>query len=206
MENGRQVIKHHENTNFPDTALRFPRFAPLFKIMMNKIDTRIVKIAIALASLTWAVYLFATGHWISGIFVVLLSALLVLIVFRSMRLILAFFQIRQQKMEGAKKWLDRTNPKYLWKNQRGYYYFLLGSVDIQKNSLAQSEKYFRQALQLGLRMDHDRAAVYLNLAVIMANKRKKREAMNFLNEAKKYDTRGLMKSEIKQIGKMLASI
>jgi hypothetical protein len=40
----------------------------------------------------------------------------------------------------------------------------------------------------------------------MANKRKKREAMNFLNEAKKYDTRGLMKSEIKQIGKMLASI
>lgn len=174
--------------------------------MINKIDTRIVKIAIAAASLAWAVYLFVTGHWISGIFVVLLTALLTLIIFRSMRLILAFFQIRQQKMDGAKKWLERTNPDYLWKSQKGYYYFLLGSVDIQKNSLAQSEKYFRRALDLGLRMDHDKAAVYLNLAVIMANKRKKREAMNFLNEAKKYDTRGLMKSEIKQIGKMLASI
>jgi tetratricopeptide (TPR) repeat protein len=179
---------------------------PFYQNMINKIDTRIVKIAVAAGSLAWAVYLFATGHWISGIFVVLLTVLLTLIIFRSIRLVLAFFQIRQQKMEGAKKWLERTNPDHLWKSQKGYYYFLLGSVDIQKNSLAQSEKYFRRALDLGLRMDHDKAAVYLNLAVIMANKRKKREALNFLNEAKKYDTRGLMKSEIKQIGKMLASI
>ncbi len=173
---------------------------------MKSIDGRIIKIAIAALALTYSVYLFVDGSWISGIFMTLLTALLIVLCFRSLRLILAFLQIRQQKMEQAKVWLERVNPNHLWKNQKGYYYFLLGSVDVQKNSLSQSEKYFRTALSHGLRMEHDKAAVYLNLAVIMANKRKKREAINMLNEAKKYDTKGYLKNDIKQISKMVNSI
>lgn len=173
---------------------------------MKSLDGRIIKIALAALSLFYTVYLFVEGNWISGIFMTLLSAVLVLLVFRSIRLILAFFQLRQQKMEKAKAWLERINPDHLWKGQRGYYYFLLGSVDVQKNSLSVSEKYFRTALSHGLRMDHDKAAVYMNLAVIMANKRKKREALHMLNEAKKYDTKGYLKNDIRQIGKMVNSI
>ena len=109
-------------------------------------------------------------------------------------------------MPKAKEWLEKINPNHLWKNQKGYYYFLLGSVDVQKSSLAQSEKYFRQALNHGLRLDHDKAAVYLNLAVITANKRKKREAITLLNEAKKFDTKGYLKNDIKQVSKMVNSI
>jgi hypothetical protein len=101
---------------------------------------------------------------VTGIFAVLLTAVLVLVVLRSMRMIIAFFYIRQQKVDKARTWLNRINPDHLWKNQKGYYYFLMGSVDIQTNSLAQSEKFFRTALQHGLRLDHDRAAVYLNLS------------------------------------------
>lgn len=174
--------------------------------MLKSIDTRIIKSLIALAFLAWTVYLFATGHWVQGIFSFLFTALLVLLVLRSIRLVLAFFQMRQQKMDKAKMWLERINPNHLWKNQRGYYHFLLGSVDVQKSSLAQSEKHFRQALSHGLRMDHDKAAVYLNLAVISANRRKKREAVNFLNEAKKYDGKGYLKNDIKQVSKMVNSI
>jgi tetratricopeptide (TPR) repeat protein len=173
---------------------------------MKSIDGRIIKIAIAALALTYSVYLFVDGSWISGIFMTLLTALLIVLCFRSLRLIMAFLQIRQQKMEQAKVWLERVNPNHLWKNQKGYYYFLLGSVDVQKNSLSQSEKYFRTALSHGLRMEHDKAAVYLNLAVIMANKRKKREAITMLNEAKKYDTKGYLKNDIKQISKMVNSI
>jgi len=173
---------------------------------MKSIDGRIIKIAIAALALTYSVYLFVDGSWISGIFMTLLTALLIVLCLRSLRLILAFLQIRQQKMEQAKVWLERVNPNHLWKNQKGYYYFLLGSVDVQKNSLSQSEKYFRTALSHGLRMEHDKAAVYLNLAVIMANKRKKREAITMLNEAKKYDTKGYLKNDIKQISKMVNSI
>lgn len=173
---------------------------------MKSIDGRILKIVLAALSLVYTVYLFIDGHWISGIFMILLTAILVLLNFRSIRLILAFLQIRQQKMDKAKVWLERINPEKLWKNQKGYYYFLLGSVDVQKNSLSQSEKYFRTALSHGLRMDHDKAAVYMNLAVILANKRKKREAIHMLNEAKKYDTKGYLKNDIKQVSKMVNSI
>jgi tetratricopeptide (TPR) repeat protein len=170
------------------------------------LDTRIIKAAIALGSLVWTVYLFATGHWVSGIFTTLLTAVLGILVFRSIRLIIAFMNIRQQKTEKARKWLTRINPNHLWKKQKGYYYFLMGTVDVQTNSLAQSEKLFRSALSHGLRMDHDRAAVYLNLAVISANKRKKREALTMLNEAKKLDSKGYLKNDIKQVNKMVQSI
>jgi tetratricopeptide (TPR) repeat protein len=173
---------------------------------MKSIDTRIIKGAVALLGLAFTVYLFATGHWGWGIFMILVLAVLVLMVMRSIRIILAFYQLRKQNMPKAKEWLEKINPNHLWKNQKGYYYFLLGSVDVQKSSLAQSEKYFRQALNHGLRLDHDKAAVYLNLAVITANKRKKREAITLLNEAKKFDTKGYLKNDIKQVSKMVNSI
>jgi hypothetical protein len=173
---------------------------------MKIVDSRIIKALVALSSLAYTVYLFVDGHWVSGIFMLLFTAVLVLLTLRSIRLVLAFFQLRQNKMDKAKMWLERINPSHLWKNQKGYYYFLLGSVDIQKASLSQSEKNFRTALQHGLRLDHDKAAVYLNLAVIQANKRKKREAIQFLNEAKKFDSKGYLKNDIKQVSKMVNSI
>jgi hypothetical protein len=121
-------------------------------------------------------------------------------------LVMVFFQMRQQKMDKAKVWLNRVNPNHLWKGQKGYYYFLVGSSEIQSASLAQSEKNFKQALSYGLRMDHDKAAAYLNLAVISANKRKKREAITLLGEAKRFDTKGYLKNDIKQVSKMVNSI
>lgn len=171
-----------------------------------RVDTRWVKIVFAALNVFFMGWLFFTGHWGWGIFMVLVAAIAVLICFRSLRLIMVFFYIRQQKLEPAKKWLGRINPDHLWKSQRGYYHFMVGSTEVQTRSIAQSEKSFRQALAHGLRMDHDKAAVYLNLAVIMGNKRKKREAVTFLNEAKRYDTKGYMKNEIKQVQKMLNSI
>lgn len=173
---------------------------------MKNIDSRIIKALVAAGALAYTVYLFVDGHWVSGIFMFLLTVVLGLLVARSLRLVMVFLKMRQQKMDKAKTWLERINPDHLWKNQKGYYYFLMGSVDIQKNSLSQSEKYFRSALSHGLRMDHDKAAVYLNLAVIAANKRKKREAITLINEAKRFDTKGYLKNDIKQVAKMVNSI
>ncbi|MBX7052572.1 MAG: DUF2892 domain-containing protein [Flavobacteriales bacterium] len=173
---------------------------------MKAIDSRIIKGIITLGILAFTVYLFAIGRWGWGILMILVTAVAVLLTIRSIRLIMVFFRMRQQRMDKAKEWLDKINPDHLWKNQKGYYYFLLGSAEVQNKSLSQSEKNFRQALSYGLRMDHDKAAVYLNLAVISANKRKKREAITLLNEAKKYDTKGYLKNDIKQVSKMVNSI
>jgi len=169
-------------------------------------DTRIIKAIAAAGALAFNVYLFMLGRWGWGITLLFATAALILVVFRSTRLIMVFYHMRTQKMEKAKQWLNRINPSHLWAKQRGYYYFLLGSADIQTNSLSQSEKNFRMALQHGLRLDHDKAAAYLNLAVISANRRKKREAITLLNEAKKYDSKGYLKNDIKQVSKMVNSI
>jgi tetratricopeptide (TPR) repeat protein len=169
-------------------------------------DTRIIKAIIALGAIAFNTYLFILGRWGWGITLLLVTTILVLVVFRSTRLIMVFYHMRTQKMDKAKQWLMRINPAHLWVKQKGYYYFLLGSADIQTNSLSQSEKNFRMALQHGLRLDHDKAAAYLNLAVISANRRKKREAITLLNEAKKYDSKGYLKNDIKQVSKMVNSI
>jgi len=169
-------------------------------------DTRIIKSIIAAAAIAFNTYLFVQGRWGWGITLLFATAVLVLVVFRSTRMIMVFYQMRMQRMDKAKIWLNRINPEHLWAKQKGYYYFLLGSADIQTNSLSQSEKNFRTALQHGLRLDHDKAAAYLNLAVISANRRKKREAITLLNEAKKYDSKGYLKNDIKQVSKMVNGI
>ena len=87
---------------------------------MKSIDTRLIKGAIALAGLAFATYLFIVGRWGWGIVMILICAILVLMVMRSIRMILAFFQIRKQDMPKAKKWLEKINPDHLWKNQKGY--------------------------------------------------------------------------------------
>jgi Tfp pilus assembly protein PilF len=169
------------------------------------IDTRILKIGIATASFAYMVYLFATGYWGQGIGMFFVTALLVLVCLRSMRLVLAFFKLRQQDMEKAKTWLERIKVNHLWPNQRGYYHFLMGSIEGQKN-MAAAEKHFREALKLGLRYDHDKAMANLNLSALQAGKRKKREAIHFLTEAKKYDTKNMMKNEIKMLNKQITSM
>ena len=104
------------------------------------------------------------------------------------------------------KYLLKINPEKLWNNQKGYYYFLLATADMQNQSMANSEKNLRTALNYGLRMDHDKAAAYLNLSVLAANKRKKREAMMHLNEAKKFDTKGYLKKDIKEVQSALENL
>ena len=165
-------------------------------------DTRIIKIAIAAASVAYTVYLYATGHWGSGIGMTFVSIILILVCLRSLRMVMVFFQMRQQKMDKARKWLGRINPSHLWKKQQGYYYFLQGNMAMEHN-LNEAERHLRKALSLGLRMDHDKAAVKLNLAAIASAKRKTREALSLLNEAKRLDKKNVLKSDIKMIEKAI---
>lgn len=162
-------------------------------------DTRFIKIPIAAAAIIYTVYLFTRGSIGSGISMIFLSAILVLFVFRSARLILAMFRLRKQDFEGALKWLGRVNPEKLWKKQEAYYYFLNGSIDMGTNKIKQGERNYKKALSIGLRMDYDKAAAKMSLAMAAMAQNRRREAINLLNEAKRYDKRGMLKKDIKMI-------
>lgn len=161
-------------------------------------DTRFIKIPLALASLAYSVYLFTKGHIGSGIGMVLVTGMMVLITLQSMRLLMAFVSLRQQKMEDARKWLGRVNPNHLWKRRRGYWYFLSGSLSMESN-MNDAERLLKQALEIGLKQDHDKAAVKLNLAVVASAKRKPKLAKALLAECKRLDSKGMLKKDIKQV-------
>ena len=113
---------------------------------------------------------------------------------------MAFFAMRKQNMEKAKKWLDKIkNPESrLIRSQQAYYYFLNGTIEMQ-NSMSKGESLFKQALKTGLFMDHDKAMAKLNLAALVMTKGRKREASKLLAEAKILDKRGMLTEQIKII-------
>ena len=108
--------------------------------------------------------------------------------------------MRNQNFEATESWLLKIkNPESsLIKKQVGYYNYLLGIINSQRN-LTQAEKFFRKAISYGLNMNQDLAMAKLSLAGIMMQKRRKREATNLLNEAKKLDKHGILVQQIKMM-------
>ncbi|NRT16752.1 hypothetical protein HNP99_003124 [Flavobacterium sp. 28A] len=70
---------------------------------------------------------------------------------------------------------------------------------LSQTNLTQAEKYFKNAIELRLSMDIDLAVAKLNLAGVAMTRRRKLEATNLLNEAKKLDKQGILTDQIKMM-------
>lgn len=171
--------------------------------MVNKI----IKIALGVALLALAVYEFSKGHIGNGIMLILLIGIVVLLWFKHEVNLLAFLQIRRNKFDSAKKilaWVKK--PEQMQKSQQAYYYFLNGLVESQSKNIGGSEKYFKKALNIGLNMDHDKAMANLNLAGVAMSRRRKREAMNYLTQVKKFDKSKLLADQVKMLKSQMGKI
>ena len=107
-------------------------------------------------------------------------------------------------MIGAEKWLNKIrNPKSaLITKQQGYYNYMRGLI-ISQTNMNQAEKFFRNAIDLGLNMDHDLAMTKLNLSGILFTKRRKIEAQKLLKEAQDLDKQGMLTEQIKMMKRFL---
>lgn len=171
--------------------------------MLNKV----IRIAISAGLLAWAVYEFYQGHIGNGIFILLIMGVVIFTIFRNEMMLLAFWFIRKQNFAKAEKYLNYIkNPeKALVKGQAAYYYFLHGLVNSQTN-LKEAEKYFKKALGIGLRLDHDKAMAKLQLAGMAIQRRRKREATMLLNEVKKLDKTKMLKEQVAMLKQNLGRI
>lgn len=162
-------------------------------------------LAVALVAL--AVYEFTDSEIGNGIFLILLAGIFVLLYFKNEFIVLAFLKLRKQDFAGAQKWLGYIkNPQTaLVRKQQGYYEYLHGLMLSQTN-VNQAEKHFKKALELGLSMSTDIAIAKLNLAGVAMMRRRKLEATNLLNEAKKLDKQGLLKDQIKMMKEQMKKI
>ena len=154
-----------------------------------------------------AVALCAFGFWGWGILVLFLGGFVLLSYFFNENMIIAQWFLRKEKSEKAEEWLLKiTNYEtQLNKSQHGYYNLLIGLIESRKAPL-KSEKYFKKALSLGMKMSHNTALAKLSLAGICMAKRDKRQAQMYLSEAAKDDKNKLLTEQIKmmkaQMGQM----
>lgn len=161
----------------------------------------------ALLIVATSAWQFTEGNIGNGIFLLLLTVIPIFLYYKNEYILLAFLKLRKQDFAGAKVWLDKIkNPETaLVRKQQGYYNYLHGLMLSQTN-LTQSEKYFKKAIELGLNMDMDLAVAKLNLAGVAMSRRRKLEATNLLNEAKKLDKQGMLKDQIKMMKDQMKKI
>ena len=168
---------------------------------------KILKLIIAVALICFSVYEFYENYIGNGIFLLLLSAFLILIYFKNEIIFLAFLRLRKQDFKGTEKWLNKIkNPESaLVQKQQGYFYYLHGIIQSQ-NNLTIAEKYFKKAIQFGLSMNHDLAMAKMSLAGILMQKRRKREASSLLTEAKKLDKHNMLTEQMKMMQQQMKKI
>jgi hypothetical protein len=156
-----------------------------------------IKLIIAGLIAITGIWQFTENNIGNGIFLLLLTSIPIFLYFKNEFILLAFLKLRKQDFEGAKKWLTFIkNPESaLVRKQQGYFNYLHG-IMLSQTNINQAEKYFKKAIELGLSMDMDLAVAKLNLAGVAMSRRRKLEATNLLNEAKKLDKQGMLKEQI----------
>ena len=155
----------------------------------------------------FAGYLIFSGSWGWSIWVFLLAALVVLTIFRNEQVIIAMVQLRQKNMEKAEiALLKIKKPEGMLKGQQAYYHLLMGMLAGNritgmgsKEAISTCEKHLKMALSIGLKNSSDRASARVNLAGIAIGRRRKMEATQLLNEAKKEDKTGMLSEQIKMM-------
>ena len=166
-----------------------------------------IKIVLAALITGYALHQFIESNIGNGIALIFLAGVFVFLYFKNELILMSFLRLRKQDFDGTLRWLQRIkNPTLaLTQKQQGYYFFLHGVIESQKN-LTKAERHFKKAILLGLNMKHDLAMAKLSLAGIVMQKRRKREATSLLNEAKKLDKQGMLTDQIKMMQQQLKKI
>jgi hypothetical protein len=165
---------------------------------------KILRLSVFAALFGFGVYQITETFIGNGIMLILLSAVVLFTFFRNEMILLAFWFLRKQNFEKSEKFLNyiKYPDTSLIKSQRAYYYYLRGLIESQKQtgkSINESEKLFKNALSIGLNMDHDKAMANLQLAAIVMSKARKTEAKKYLADAKKLDKTKMLTDQIKMI-------
>ncbi|MEX1192961.1 MAG: DUF2892 domain-containing protein [Brumimicrobium sp.] len=168
----------------------------------------IIRTLLAIAAVSFNVYLFYVGSWGWGITFILVTALIILSFFRNENVILALYQMRLGKQEKAWKYLNRIkSPQYLPKRQHAYVIYLKGMLGLQQDlGFPKCEQLIRKALDLGLRTQQDKAVAKMQLAGICMQTGRKREAQTLISESKKLDKNNMLKEQLDMMKKQMGMV
>jgi tetratricopeptide (TPR) repeat protein len=159
-----------------------------------------IKLIIAVLITAFAIYQITESYVGNGIALIFLASIFVFLYFKNEFILLAFLKLRKQDFAGATNWLNKIKKptSALTTKQQGYFNYLKG-IMVSQSNMNEAEKYFKNAISLGLSMDHDLAMAKLNLSGIAFSKRRAQEAKKLLQEAQDLDKRGMLTDQIKMM-------
>jgi len=169
--------------------------------------SNIIRLIVACVFFGAAVAMPFFGIWGWAILALFIGGIVLLTFFFNEKMIISQYYLRKENSEKSEAWLLKIKDyeKELNKNQHGYYNLLIGLIESRKQPL-KSEKYFKKALSLGMKMSHNTALAKLSLAGIAMGKRNKREAQMYLQEAAKDDKNKLLADQIKMMKNQMAQM
>jgi hypothetical protein len=111
-----------------------------------------IKLILAALIIGSGIWSFTDGEIGNGIFFIFLSLIPIFLYFKNEFILLAFLKLRKQDFPGAQKWLAhiKSPETALVRKQQGYFNYLHG-IMLSQTNLIQSEKYFKKAIELGLK-------------------------------------------------------
>jgi len=163
-----------------------------------------VRLIIAAIIFLGSIGLFVTGSIYWGLLAVLFTGLSVLTHFKNEKNLIAFYYLRKNKFQAAGSILSKIkHPESMIKSQEAYYYFLTASIELQNRKNTKADKYFKKALNIGLRLKTDQAIAKLNLSGISLSRKNIKMAKHYLQEAKNLDDKKVLTPQVKELERMM---
>jgi tetratricopeptide (TPR) repeat protein len=160
---------------------------------------RLAVLAIAAILLGWTIY--QQVYEISAI-VVLGILLLTWSYFRQGTVLLASKAFHDKDYVKAEDLLRQIkDPDRLSKNRRGFYEFIYGNIELNRNNFDEAERHFQIASRFPLRNENDKAIILVQLANLSLRKQDFEKAKAYAEKAKSLKISARVQNIIQKIEK-----
>jgi tetratricopeptide (TPR) repeat protein len=143
---------------------------------------RLIVIVFGVFLLVWTI--FQQVYEVSAL-VLLGILMLVWSYFRQGTVMLAAKAFQQKDFHKAETLLNEIKePDYLSKSRRGFYEFIYGNVELNKNNYEEAERHFQIASRFPLRNENDKGIILVQLANLNLRKKEFDKARTYIEKAK----------------------
>jgi hypothetical protein len=158
---------------------------------------RVWVIAIAVILLSWTLY--EQVYEISAVIGIGIG-LLVWGYFREGTVVMAAREFHHKNYQAAEELLKEiSDPDKLSRHRRGFYEFIYGNLELQRNNWVEAEKHFQIASNFPLRSQNDKAIVLVHLANLNLRKKDPARATVYAEKAKTFKISSRVKNIIQNI-------
>ncbi len=161
-------------------------------------------IAVAVALLIWS--LLTVQYQVTGIAAVSIF-MLVWSYFKQGTVVLAARAYHNKDYQKAEELLSEIeNPDRLSRIRHGYYEFIYGNIELQRNGFEAAEYHFQIASKFPLRNQNDKGLILVQLANLCLRKKDFERTKAYIEKAKELDISARVKSIINKIEQEIPQI